>query len=84
MANRIYLVYPRDGGIGRLVRAPHPSRALGHVAASTYDVRVAEQEDIVGAMQAGIKPETAGAEPEPAADPRQQPLVDDDQAPATD
>lgn len=77
MATRIYTVCHKETGAVRLVRAPHPSRALGHVAASLYDVRVAEQEDIVEAMSTGVKVETAGADPEPATDPRQQSLVDD-------
>lgn len=61
MTTRIYAVAPKAGGPVRLVRANHPSRAIGHAAGTTYDVRVADQDDIVNAMTAGAKVETAGS-----------------------
>jgi hypothetical protein len=66
MAGRIYTVCNRATGVVRLVRAAHPTRALSHVASTAYDVRVAEQDDIVDAMTAGTKVEVAGMDPEPA------------------
>jgi hypothetical protein len=64
MPARIYAVIPKNGGPTRLVRAIHRAGALSHVAATSYEVRVAEQDDIVDAMTAGGKVEPAGAEVE--------------------
>jgi hypothetical protein len=61
----------REGGtvkVQRLVQAPNPSAALRHVAQSVYTVKVASQQDVVDVMTAGVKPEVAGAEPEPDPD----------------
>ena len=65
MASRIYAVIPKTGGPTRLVRAVHRAGALSHIATTSYDVRVAEQDDIVDALTAGAQVETAGAEVEP-------------------
>lgn len=83
--SRIYLVKDRATGGMRLVRAIHPTRALGHVAATSYDVRVAEQDDIVDAMTAGVRVETAGVEAPPADEPAPviAPLFDDQPPAAT-
>jgi hypothetical protein len=62
MTTRIYCVKSKDATASvRLVRAIHRAQALGHVAGTTYDVRVADQDDIVNAMTAGAKVETAGS-----------------------
>jgi predicted transcriptional regulator len=46
----------------RLVRANHRVAAPSATSAgTTYDVRVADQDDIVNAMTAGAKVETAGS-----------------------
>lgn len=64
MTTRIYLV--ADAGTTttppRLVRATHPATALRHVAADAFTVRVATQDDLVKAFEAGTKVESLGAE----------------------
>jgi hypothetical protein len=54
---RIYLV--GHGQDMRLVRAAHRAQALGHVARSLINVKVASQDELVHAMQNGIKIESA-------------------------
>lgn len=46
----------------RLVRASHPSHALRHVAADSFEVKVASQDDLVAAFERGTKVETIAAE----------------------
>lgn len=64
MTSRIYMV--ADAGNTttppRLVRATHPATALRHVAAEAFTVRVATQDDLVAAFEAGTKVETIAAE----------------------
>lgn len=62
-ATRIYKVAPvADGGPARLVRATHPSHALRHVAADSFMVKVASQDDLVAAFERGVQVEAIKAE----------------------
>jgi hypothetical protein len=54
---RIYLV--GHGQEMRLVRAAHRAQAVGHVARSLINVKVASQDELVTALGQGIKIETA-------------------------
>ena len=54
---RIYLV--GHGQNMRLVRATHRAQALGHVARSIINVKVASQDELVHALGQGIKVEVA-------------------------
>lgn len=63
---RIYIVLGNDGA-QHLVRARHPSQAVSHVAAQTYKVRVATQDDLLGAVGRGIVVTDAKVAPEPSA-----------------
>lgn len=54
---RIYLV--GQGQTIRLVRATHRAQALGHVARSTINVKVASQDELVHALGSGITIEAA-------------------------
>jgi len=54
---RIYIV--GHGQSVRLVRAAHRSQALGHVARSLINVKVANQDELVEALSRGIVVETA-------------------------
>lgn len=54
---RIYLV--GHGQTMRLVRATHRSQALGHVARSIINVKVASQDELVHALANGIAIEAA-------------------------
>jgi hypothetical protein len=60
---RIYQVVHKASNTVRLVRATHQASALRHVSSDAYDCSVATQEDIVAAMEAGIRPEDVKAEP---------------------
>lgn len=59
---RIYTI--SNGDTDRLVRAASRAQAISHVARSVFNSRVATQDDLVDAMQAGVKVEDAGAEVE--------------------
>jgi hypothetical protein len=59
---RIYLVGTKDGV--RLVRATVRQQALTHVANSLFEIRVASQDDLVDALQKGIKIEQYSGEQE--------------------
>lgn len=63
---RIYaIVVPVDVPAGtHLVRASTPAAAKRHVAGGLLTASVASQEDLVAALQAGTKVETAGELPE--------------------
>lgn len=70
MAKRIYAVSPTKAEAGstvpvRLVRAHNQAQALRHVV-KDYQATVAGQDDLVQALQAGVKVENAGDEPEAA------------------
>ena len=67
MADRIYIVHGPQGT--RLVKASLRQQALSHVANSTFNVRVASQDDLVEAI-------TAGAKIEQYRPPEQMPLLD--------
>jgi len=54
---RIYLV--GHGQETRLVRAAHRAQAVGHVARSLINVKVASQDELVHALGMGTKIETA-------------------------
>jgi len=71
MAKRIYIVSPTKAEAGstvaaRLVRAHNQAQALRHVV-KDYQATVAGQDDLVRALQAQVKVENAGDEPEAAA-----------------
>lgn len=51
MNERIYAVY--HGDAGRLVRAKSRAQALSHVAQSTFNVRVASQDELVTLLGKG-------------------------------
>lgn len=53
--SRIYHVLV--DGKPRLIRATHPSHAVQHVARELISVRVASQDDLVAAFEAGVQPE---------------------------
>lgn len=55
--NRIYIT--GHGQTVRLVRAAHKSQALGHVARSIINVKVADQDELVAALLRGIKVENS-------------------------
>lgn len=59
---RIYAVLDNVSKKARLVRATHPATALRHVAADAFEVRVASQDDLVKAFEAGTKVESLAAE----------------------
>ena len=67
MADRIYIVHGPQGA--RLVKASLRQQALSHVANSTFNVRVASQDDLVEAITARIRIEQYRA-------PEQMPLLD--------
>lgn len=52
MNERIYAVY--HGDVGRLVRARSRAQALTHAAKSTFNVRVAGQDELVTLLGKGI------------------------------
>lgn len=52
MSERIYAVY--HGTTGRLVKAKTRAKALSHVAQSTFNIRVASQEDLVTLLKANV------------------------------
>ena len=57
-AQRIYIVYLPTGE-SRLVRATVRSQALSHVAATMLKIGVASQDELVSALESGIKVESA-------------------------
>lgn len=57
---RIYIV--GHGQSVRLVRAAHRSQALGHVARSIINVKVANQNELVEALTRGITVEEASVD----------------------
>jgi hypothetical protein len=59
---RIYLV--GHGHDIRLVKAAHRSQALGHVARSIINVKVASQDELVEALGHGIAVESASPDAE--------------------
>jgi hypothetical protein len=56
MNERIYVVY--HGATGRLVRAKSRAQALSHVAQSTFNVRVASQNELVTLLGQGTEVES--------------------------
>jgi hypothetical protein len=56
MAERIYTV--GHNGTVRLVRATTRQQALSHVANTTFQIRVASQDDLVKYLTAGAKVES--------------------------
>lgn len=59
---RVYLV--GHGEEIRLVRAAHRSQALGHVARSMINVKVANQDELITALSKNIKVEEASVDQE--------------------
>ena len=57
-SQRIYIVYLPTGE-SRLVRATVRSQALSHVAATMLKISVASQDELVNALESGIKVESA-------------------------
>ena len=62
MSERIYAVY--NGQTGRLIRAKTRAQALSHVAQSTFNIGVANQEELVTLLGQGVKVENAKANAE--------------------
>jgi serine protease inhibitor len=62
MSTRIYAVQSADEEF-RLVRATTKQAALRFVAERRYSIDVANQDTLVGAMEAGVKVEDATAVP---------------------
>lgn len=62
METRIYLVTSIGSPTEepRLVRASNQAQALRHIARKRYSVGVADQNDLIAAVTAGIKVEEAG------------------------
>jgi hypothetical protein len=65
MTTRIYAVQGTDSF--HLVEANTKNAALRHVAEKHFEVSVATQKTLVGAIQDGVQIEQAGAEEPPAA-----------------
>lgn len=65
MTTRIYSV--QGANDFHLVEASTKNAALRHVAEKHFEVSVANQKTLVGAIQDGIKIEQAGEEPAPVA-----------------
>jgi len=63
----IYLVTNTEG-TNRLVRATVASQAITHAAKQSFTARVASQDDIVKAMEQGIRVETYGESAQPSLD----------------
>lgn len=64
MTTRIYAVESKDSF--NLVEAKSKAAALSFVAAKRYNVSVASQKVLIGALKDGVKIETADEEPEAA------------------
>lgn len=64
MSTRIYAVEGTESF--HLVEASTKVAALRHVAEKHFNVTVANQKTLVGAMQEGVKIEVAGEQPEAA------------------
>lgn len=62
MSSRIYLVTEPDG-TRHLIRGSSQQQARSHVARNQYHVNVASQDDIVSAMEDGVKVVEANKEP---------------------
>ena len=60
--SRIYIV--GHGQTVRLVRAAHRSQAVGHVARSIINCKVASQDELVESLTRGIAIESASESPE--------------------
>lgn len=60
MKHRIYLV--GQGQTVRLVRAGHRAQALSHVARSLFNVKVANQDELIEAITRGISVESAATD----------------------
>jgi hypothetical protein len=65
MTTRIYAVQGNDSF--HLVEASTKNAALRHVAEKHFEVTVATQKTLVGAIQDGVQIEQAGEEPAPVA-----------------
>lgn len=55
--SRIYLVSDDDTGKKRLIRASHPSQAVGHAARDRFHASVASQDDLVHLVATGVSVE---------------------------
>jgi gamma-glutamyl-gamma-aminobutyrate hydrolase PuuD len=53
---RIYIISLNASDAPRLVRAANKAQAVAHIV-SEFDVRVASQDDLIEAVQAGVKVE---------------------------
>lgn len=56
---RIYLVRDTTTGDFRLIRAGNQAQAIRFVAGDRFDGRLASQDDLIGAITAGVKVEEA-------------------------
>lgn len=66
MSERIYAVY--HGSRGRLVKAKNRAQALSHVAQSTFNIRVASQDDLVALLKSGTEVENVRDPDQPELD----------------
>ena len=62
---RTYLVLETKTGVGRLVKTISVSRAQSYVLADRFTTRVASQDDLILAMQSGIRVEELGEDGKP-------------------
>ena len=62
---RTYLVLESKTGVGRLIKTISVSRAQGYVLADRFTTRVASQDDLIIAMQAGVRVEELGEDGKP-------------------
>lgn len=63
MTTRIYFITDRENGNGHLIRAKLPNQALAAVVKEQFTVRVANQEDLVRCVGAGITVRDANPAP---------------------
>jgi len=66
MSERIYAVY--HGTTGRLVKSKTRAQALSHVAQSTFNIRVASQDDLVALLKSGAEVENVRDPDQPELD----------------
>ncbi len=64
---RVYLVENNECQVPkRLVRSSSPAQVARHVTKTMFTIRVADQDDLIDSLQAGVKVEDTDEEPEPA------------------
>lgn len=66
MGKIIYVIEEAGTGKKRLVRAANPTQGIGYVARTSYNVKRASQDELVGLVGAGAVVEDAAQAPEAA------------------